>query len=367
MSPLLAQLDSSLRSVVDATERSELLARKSCALARIGRYDDARQIVDDLRSAYGDGRDGRISVWIMLAEGLILWFSELSPAAADRIARAQFLSGAMKYSTMIALASAWKAHIEFETSKFESMIGSVGTAIDHAEMQNVDARARISVVLCSSFALCGDRTKAQFWFLQGRDYALKAGDQASIEALQFNRAVLLVAALRADSCIAELQVNDIRTVRLEFESARNLQALTHIETLDNHGRLSEARLLMLEKRYAEAIAALRAVRDRRPFANYHFNTSLLDLEVAFCTLKLRGVEDALNLFCDTDASTFTELDVDDQLAAAWMQHQMAIADKRFGFADDYHACFDKLAKTYEASRQALSVGLQSVNAERLQS
>jgi hypothetical protein len=363
MSQLLARLRKELAGVADPIDRAELQARVGCCHARNGSFDEARRVVQDLRSGFGDGRSGRVTIWIMLTEGLIHWFSDISPKGLDRIVRAQLLSSAMKYRTGIAVSSAWKAHIDFEMSNFNSMFESLRLSITHSSQEDHDAGARVAIVLANAMSLAGDFEGTRHWFMRGRDHALKDGDQASIDALQYNRAVMALAWVRAENCIQRAQPEDVKKVRLELESSKNLNAINGIGALDNHLRMSNARLLILEAHLDQAIDELNGVRGGHPFADFNFNTALVDLEIAFCEFRLGRIDDALSRYRAIDMVTIGDLQLDDQLVAASIKHEVAAADSRFGDAQAYAKQLSELADAYSNWHNELKLGLQKFSAE----
>jgi hypothetical protein len=167
----------------------------------------------------------------MLAEALIHLFCDLSPLAYDRVGRTQLLGLAMGYSSIVAIASAWKAHIELERSDYFAMARSIGISREQASEVDLDSHSRIAIVLCNAYTILGEREKSQMWFLRGRDCALRNGDQASIEALLYNRAAFGVSTLRAQNCIAQVDPTEVANFRSEIKSATNLQDLTRIAAL----------------------------------------------------------------------------------------------------------------------------------------
>lgn len=358
MSQLLARLDQKLKIASTAAERAEILARKASYLARIGQFSNARSIVAELREHFGDGHSGHITAWIMLAEGLLHLFENLSPLALDRISRSQLLGLAMKDAPVVAIASAWKAHIEFETSNFESMIKSLQIAISHATDSDHDANARLSMVISDSFLICGESQSAQAWFMRCREHALKDGDQASIEALLYNRAAFGLARLRVERCLSEIDSRRLSLLRMEIASAKNMQNLAEIAALTNFIHLCEARLLILEDKYSLAIDALASIRNAKPFADYNFNQSFVDLETSFCLQRLNRHEESRLIYNSIDWSSFERLDIDEQLIAAWMRHSMCIVDSSIDSVDDAKMAMDALLTEYEATRLSLLSGLR---------
>lgn len=355
MSQLLTRLEVELASMTDPVRKAEWTARIAANLARLGLFDHAQSRIVELRQVYGDGRSGPVTAWIMLAEGLVHLYRDLSPAALDRIARANLLGIAMGYTSFVSVAAAWKAHVEFEMSKFPDMVASLQTAIKNAAAENHDAQTRIAMVLSNSFMHCGDFVNAQHWFMQGRDHAIKNGDQASVEALLYNRAAFGLAWVRLRNCDVPALPEELHRVRAEIKSSRNLQDLTQITALTNHIHLADARLLILEGKYEDAISGLLAVRNRKPFANHNFTQSFIDLEICFCRFGRGQIEEAVALYSSLEQSTFSTLDLDEQIVAEWMRYQMSQTDSRFGSSALHLRRFEEL----KAEHQSFSSDLQT--------
>ncbi len=353
MNKILDQLNRDLARAQSDDERAELLAKIACALARIGNFDGAKSIIRDLRVSYGTGRNGRITVWIMLAEGLIGLYGELNPLALDRVNRAFVLSVAINYREMAAIAAAWKAHIEFETSKYDAMCQSLRSAISYADDSNDYAHVRICAVLANCFMMSGNRPQSQKCFLRGREHALRIGDQPSLEALVYNRAAFGLAWMRVESCLGRSDREDASLLQAELQSAQNLQELTGISALSNHIFLWRARFLVLQERFDEAIGALNAVRLRGPFASYNFSQSFTDLELAYCNMKLGNEAEMLALSSKIDPAFSLALDLDDRLVAGWMLYQLSCLSDAFGSSKKRELELKDLSNEYEGMQVRL--------------
>lgn len=314
MSQLIQKINADLSSAIDPAERGKLMARKAAYLARVGEFSEAKSIVEELRYEFGSHRSNNVTLWIMLAEGLIHYFEKLSIEANDRILRAHLLSTAIGDTELAALTAAWMSHLEFEQSKFMSMAKSIDSALRLSSDENYAARTRVSMVLSDCYFLCGDRNSGQKWFLRGRETALKEGDQASVEALQYNKAAFSLAYQRAQSCFGPVSTDQLDQLRIELASARNLQGLTGINALSHIVHLSEARLLVLEGKYEQGASKLQSVRDAGPYGEYNFNQSMIDLELAYCAHRLNSTRGTHQI----PKWNFDALDVDEQMLAAWM-------------------------------------------------
>lgn len=330
MSPLLVRIEEQLSRVREPVERAELLAKKACVLARQGQGDHSRTIVADLRKVFGDGRSGRTTVWIMLAEGLIHRYGNLSPQAMDRITRAQVLSIAMGYGEAIATISAWKALLELDFSAYDSMFASLTLSVGNAELSNHDAWTRIALNIFSASSICGESQIAQAWFKRARHHAIECGDQTSIEALQYNRVAFELGRLRALLANGQEIGEATRAVRREYMSAHTLRALTNVTALESYLYLCDARLSILEEDYALAIEKIERVHGTTPFTEHNYNIDVEGLEITYCLAKLGRVEDAVSRFSTVNVETLVDLVIDDQLIAAWLLYEMALIDPRFG-------------------------------------
>lgn len=330
MSKLILHIEEQLVTESDPYRRAELEAKRASYWARVGRFQEAEDSIASIRKVFGDGRSGRVTAFVMLAEALVLYYQKLAPMASDRVARAQLLGQAMKDREVIALASAWRGFFEFEGSRFESALRSIQQACEYAREDDHASWTRSAIVISLCFSLCGQITESNYWFSKGRDHALKEGDQASIDALLYNKAAFGVAWLCALRCKGPVDPSPIRLARMELNSARNLQGLVRVAAHSSYIDLSDARLCILEGRFDFAFQALEAVAGAGPFPVGHFNNSLLALEMAFCHASLGRTSDALEAFSKFDSESISALDVDDRLVAAWIMHELSSRDPRFG-------------------------------------
>lgn len=353
MAELLQRIEKLLLVESDQKVRAVLLARKAIYLARIGRFDEAKAITTELRTRFGSGESAQITAWIMLVEAVCFLYENISPSALDRVHRAQFLSLAIKDRALIAITSAWKAHLEFERSDFSAMTVSLRIALANATDDNHDAIARLSMVMADALFLCGNRKHAQVWFMRSRSHAVASGDQASTEALLYNRAAFGTAWLRAERCISRDDSGELALIRLEVASARNFQDMTQISALSHLISLCDARLLILESEFERAIAALELVRNCGPYANYNFDQDLIDLEVTYCLKKLGRTDDALETFGRIRGNDLAGMDVDDRLVVAWLRNEVTEGDERFGDHAVQSVQLEAVRNEYRTSREAL--------------
>jgi tetratricopeptide (TPR) repeat protein len=330
MSRLMQKLSERLANERDEYVAAELVAKQAAYFARIGGFEEARGRIALVRSGFNDGRSGRVTAFVMIAEALLAHYESLGENARDRIMRAQLLGDVMRDSEVIALASAWRAHIEYEASAFDVAALCIRKALSLVDEQSHGAKTRCAIVLFNAQSFVGDRDRAQAWFMQGREHALADGDQASIEALVHNKATYAVAQLWINRCRGLSDPKLERLTRLEVQSARNLQELVRIAAHQAFIDLSECNLCVLEGRYDEALDLLDKIKGRGPFPAKHFNEEFARLLCTYCLVRTGQAEAAVAEFSSIREAVWSDLDVDDRLVAAWLLHELACADGRFG-------------------------------------
>lgn len=326
----MKRLQALLEVETDPYRRAETSAKIAAYSARTGNFQAARDTIFEVRQSFGDGRSGRVTILLMLAEAMVLHYGDLAINAADRAARALLLSKAVRDRELIALTSAWMAYFQFEKSDFEQSLRSIAEAMENATPLDHAALSRCSIVLFNEFALCGDSVASQRWFLKGREHALAEGDQASVEALLHSKAVFGVAWLRVERCRAELGEAVLTRARQEITSARNLQLLTQIAALKDYIEIADVSLSLLEGMFEQALVKLNSLGASGPFPVRHFNSSVQAIERAYGYAGLGQIDEAILAMQDIDLSAITNLDVDDLLVAAWMMNDLAKKDQRLG-------------------------------------
>jgi len=341
MSKLLARLETQQKGTNDSFELARIKAQRSCYLSRVGRFEESRSLIAELRKDFGAGQNSRISIWIMLSEGIAEMFENISPVARDRIARAQLIALAIQDRELGAITSAWKAHADFEISDFDAMLKSLKVAQNLADVENLDAQTRIAVIMSNCFYLCGDRDNGQKWFMRCRNHAIAAGDQAMTDALLYNRAAFTVSSLRAQRCLSDIDPSLLNLVHLEVASARNFQVMTRDLSLTHLIELCDARVLLMKNDFSSAYRALEKMRSAGPFAKYNFSEAMIDLEMAMCASGLGRKSEVVELCIRASKFDFTSLDIDDQLVAAWIKTQLVVENSNCG---DAVVCAQNLAE-----------------------
>lgn len=259
VSPLESRLSTKIAESTDQTQRGMYLAELACYYARVGDFERAESFRVELRGVFGDGRDLRVSVLIMTLEALLLYFRELSPAARDRLLRAKLLCAAAKEERLLALTSAWLAHIDFNLDRFGDMSESIAIGLKSLDADDGSAECRLALVLGDAFMYCGQEHVARYWYERAHVSATRLGDQAAIGAMTYNRAALRVANLRIAQIVEPSSAVDFALARSELKSATNYQAVAGLRSLDHLLRAAQVGVLMLENDFSKASAHIQQI------------------------------------------------------------------------------------------------------------
>jgi tetratricopeptide (TPR) repeat protein len=347
MSRLLQRLADRLSIERDEYVRGELIATRAAYLARIGDFASARECIALVRATFYDGRSGRVTALLMLAEALVAHYESLSVEARDRAMRAQLLGEVMRDAQIIALSSAWRAHIEFEFSSFDVAALSLRKALAVIGESDHAAWSRCCIILFNACSFVGDRDRAQGWFLRGHKHAIADGDQASIDALLQNRASYNVAQLWVSRCLDRGSEKLLLTARAEVASAKNLQQLVRVQAHQDYIELAECNLWLLEGRYSDALEWLAKVESAGPFPSGHFTESIGHVMTAYCQLRLGNLDAAVAAFDRARHASWGGIDVDDRLIVCWMTRELTRESSRFVTTGLAEAAFNQAVEEYQ--------------------
>ncbi|MDE2473371.1 MAG: hypothetical protein KGL35_32850 [Bradyrhizobium sp.] len=252
-SPLVSRLLSEIGRASDIETRYSLMAELGCYWARIGEFQEAERIRQEVRSRFGDGRSLQVSVRVMCLEGLQLYFTKLDPKARDRFVRAHLLSKAAGSRPLIALTSSWLSHIDFNLNRFDDMAQHAAECLSSLDGESdVMADCRVSLVLGDALLYAGEVTHSNRWYERARRCATSSGDQAAIGAMTYNRAALRVTGMRIDSLKITPSASGLRLLLREVETAINYQAIAELRSLDHLLLAAKAGCFMLQERFVDA-------------------------------------------------------------------------------------------------------------------
>ena len=320
-SPLERRLIAALDAATGPDQRALLLAELGGYWARAGEVDRAEKARINLRNDFGDYRNPRVSVLIIVLEALQAYYGGLSSHARDRMLRASLLSKGLRDPGLISLTSAWMAHIEFNHARFDSMVFELSCAsqsLHDLSSPRGFAPCRIALTLGDANLLAGLPAVAQAWYDIGRREANEIGDHAAIGAMTYNRAALRVARARFDDLAGVDSGIDRSLLRVDVDSAVNYQNAAQLRSLEHLLTTARASLFILQEKFDEAALIIPQLLMAQEVPNPSVQRLLLEADLALALAKLQRCEEAGSYLksCATTYADVISIPDDDQCLIA---------------------------------------------------
>ena len=328
MTPLLTRIDQELATCTDPSRRGELLAERACYLARIGQTDRARALIDHLRSQFGDGSVARVSILVLIAEGLVLYFEDFNPLARDRMLRASVLAQAIEAKDIASLAFAWLAHIEFNRLSFLDMARAIRRCTRYADCMSVAAKARLFLVLADSNLYAGRAQVARRYYELARLAAVDVGDEATIAAMLYNRAALTLDLIRIGEALGTVDPEWATFLELHVDSACNFHAATNDRSLPQLLAAARGRLLLVKGEFRTAADILEPLVSSPLAFAADAASLLLKLEYCLCLVETGSNSEATALFEQFELEPMPPLSSDEDLMLTYLSIRIASRLKR---------------------------------------
>lgn len=313
MASFLSRIDSDIASAPNAGVRAESTARKATYLARIGEFASARSCLESLRLAYGRGTEPRVSISVMIAEGVLGFFESLTSSYRDRLMRANALSRAGGYSDLERLSAAWLAHADFSGGAYSRMEGHVRRCLLGSDCQQDEATMRAFITLADANLYVGRYSKASALYNRGRQLAVGLGDEATISAVIYNRAALKIARDRIATVLGLDDSEASQFQNLEVQSAASFHSGAGHRSLGQLIDVLKARELMSRGQFDEAAVILQTLVDQDVRTAYVNDIQVVKAELADCLLQCGKESEAKELIEDIAFGAAGSLDPDDRL------------------------------------------------------
>jgi tetratricopeptide (TPR) repeat protein len=293
----LLRLDAAIAVARTPGESGCLKAERAGLLARLGRFDDARQALIEVRSEHEKTSNPALAAWLCLAEGMLEHNRDMSLQGRDRIRRAYALSVASRVRPLIAISAAWLAHSDYVYGDLPSIARHVAEALQEAAPDDHPARARACLVVAQSYHWGGRLDLAQPWYERARGHAVDEGDESTVSALINNRAWTAGCQARMASIFGVQsgveQPGDVRMALLSAESGGYFDLYVGGASIRSMSRLMRAMLLLAQGNHAQALVELEmhlpdAMKDGMAYMN-----PVLYADIAWCKCQLGRHEAAL--------------------------------------------------------------------------
>lgn len=252
-SRLLMRLDAAIAAEPDPVKADGLRAEQATYMARQGRQEDARALLDELRRRYDTRPRVEITAWINLAEGMIDFCCGAGTHTYDKILRAHALSTAAGLAPLRALTAGWLAHLEYIQIRLDSLAKYVVLSLETALPNHHAARARSGLVVAQALHAAARLDLALPWYRRAREHANSEGDEETVSAIMLNMAGLRFAHLRQVTLTGTGNPEQAEHALLGAESTKNYDLLVGSIGQPTFVPLLQAQILSLQGKHKESL------------------------------------------------------------------------------------------------------------------
>jgi hypothetical protein len=256
-SRLLARLDSAIALSRTAVDAACLRAERAAFLGRHGQMELARRELQDIQRRFSREPHVAVSGWLALAEGQLELYRRLHGSGFEHFQRAHAFSRAAGLQSLQALSAAWLAQTHagtIELAELARLVQMAAEALRLAAPDDHSARWRACLTIGTQYQSAGRMDLAQPWYGAARRHALADGDEVAMSALMYNQSGLRAEAVRREAAFGDACPTEAKHAVMGTESIVNFDAALGVQSLEWLVPMVRAQLLVLEKRFAEALA-----------------------------------------------------------------------------------------------------------------
>lgn len=290
----LDRLRADVTLATDESVRELAMARLAVALAQEGNTAEAAAIASQLRGKSHRSRSNTVSIYLLLLDGILGYYTTRDPSCLDRINRAQNLAIAIGDARVAADASVWLAHVAYNFDKLEILDRALRNATRGFELIDDSLRARLTGMIADLKQLVGCWEDARKWYGFAREFSRRAHDRAALVAVEYNRLAVGLTRARYEVML-ELDRNNERSRgwAVEYESVKSLHVGFQNRSLYELLTLCEAWARYLERDYGATLTLLEQLRDRSAWTLVGQTERALTAEIVYCQALLGSVAEAL--------------------------------------------------------------------------
>lgn len=282
-----------LRVAVDSAPspdaKAESLARLGVCLAQLGRIDEARSILLELRQKYSRGQFPRVSIRLMILEGVISYYENLIDST-DRLRRAHALAKVGGISDLRAESSVWMAHLAFNFESYSIFGQGICDALEGFSLLDDSHRARACLLVADALQYLADRSAARDWYNLARILSRRAHDHGVLTAIEYNRLAIGLSRIRVDRALGNATPTSWHRDWLgELGSVERLHLGFDARALSDLMDLCGAYTYEICGDFVSAHALLTKIRDSGSAERCGVSDALLGIEIGWCQFKAADI------------------------------------------------------------------------------
>jgi tetratricopeptide (TPR) repeat protein len=271
-------------------------AERAAYWARLGRLSEAQAELDALQLAHQINPKSQLSIWLNLAQGVLLFYQDMNHAAGDKLRRAHALSVATSWLPLRALSASWLAHWALLQLDLDALGTYLQEAFVHSDSDDHRARSRACLVTAQAWGTAGLSDRAKPWFERAHAHAVQEGDETLISALIHNRAWLEASYWRQAFWVPDQREIDSRggSAWMAADSVQNFDRLVGTSGLSALSEVLRAQLLAMRGQAQEALTLFELHLDAAVAQGMHRHHASLLADQAWCCVQLGQTDRALS-------------------------------------------------------------------------
>jgi hypothetical protein len=270
-------------STIADVERDESLVFSGISLAQLGKIAESNEILLGLRDKYSAGQSPRLTIHLMILEGLIWYYECRRPESLDRVRRAHMLASAGSINDLKIESAVWLAHLAFNFEAYASLKSSLLTALAGADSLKDDLRARVCLVVADSCRFLGQISRGDSWYKLARIFARRCRDRGVVAAIEYNRIVMGLSRARLENFLSRTESLWVgNNWSAEFLSIKRLHEGMGVSSLSELLLLCESYGRQLDGDYCAAAESLISIRNAGAAESCGLSIQALDLEISWC-------------------------------------------------------------------------------------
>lgn len=285
----LERLRSEVLAATTPEARAETTLKLAVCLGQLGKIDEARDLLSQVRERFSSGQLPRVSIRLLLAEGVISYYDDLSDSS-DRLNRALVLAKSMGLLDMCAEISVWISHLAYNFERYGALANALREVFLGFEFLNDALKARACLLAADGNCYLGRTEIASTWYASARIFSRKCHDHATMVAIEYNRLGMGLSRIRVERALDfHASTATRRSWLLELESVRRLHTGFDVNALSELMDLCDAYTHELLDEFAKALSSLRTIQKKGAAQRCGVSDALLEMEIAWCESKLTGV------------------------------------------------------------------------------
>lgn len=234
----------------------EALVKKALFLAQIGDTSSARELASQARHHWRTEDSAKLTVDLMLVDGICASYSGELASAFDRLNRACVLASMMGDDHRTHLGKAWQATVSFNLGQLASAEKLLSDASKSINGVGPNALFRSATVIVVLLQFCGEELAATRWLKFAQRAASGIGHPSLLSHLLYNFAAIRVSTKSYLNFFGNVAHSAASLDALAVSSSVNFDNITATSVQSTFHHLVEAQIFSIREDYSRAYSEI---------------------------------------------------------------------------------------------------------------